>query len=206
MKELISIRQEIYNFFSSSKDCKKFFYNPDNEERLVAYYTSMYLIDDTAESLDWHREKGFSENPLEAYIEFWGVMQAITIQQDAICELYWAIEGKRLNWKKRDDLKAWRQIRKIRNICAGHPAKKDRPKHESIKRTFLRRNFGSYLLIEYEQWKKPKTSRKPTDIFENISHPKVRLGEIIDDYSKEAGDVLNKILQSMRAQWSNTEE
>lgn len=42
-------------------------------------------------------KKGFSEDPHEAYLKFWGVMQAIIIQQDSICELYWAINDEKLS-------------------------------------------------------------------------------------------------------------
>jgi len=54
----------------------------------------MYLLQDTSESLYVHRIKGFANDPHEAYIEFWGVMQAIFIQQDAISELYEAVTSK----------------------------------------------------------------------------------------------------------------
>ncbi len=121
MDQLLENREKIYDYFQSNKDCQEFFFNSSREERFVAYYTSMYLISDATESLRVHRRKGFSDDPIEAYLEFWGVMQAIIIQQDSICELYWAINDEELNW---NDLRSWGQIREIRHICAGHPAKK----------------------------------------------------------------------------------
>ena len=53
----------------------------------------MYLIQDTGELVQSHMKHGFSSDPWLAYIEFWGVMQAIFIQQDAINEFYEAMDA-----------------------------------------------------------------------------------------------------------------
>ena len=53
----------------------------------------------------------FSTDPMRAYLQFWGVMQAIFIQQDAISELYRVIMGTKLNvlpgshWAKLRDVR-----------------------------------------------------------------------------------------------------
>lgn len=198
MDKILKTRQEIYDYFQSNNACQKFFFKTSKEDRYVAYYTSMYLISDATESLCVHRKKGFSEDPHEAYLEFWGIMQAIIIQQDSICELYWAINDEKLSW---NDLTAWKQIREIRNICAGHPAKKDRPNNIPLKRTFMGRFFGNYSLFHYEQWGKPNSLSKSNNILDNITHPDIKLGKIIDNYSEEAANKLIEILQSMTKKW-----
>ncbi len=201
MDQLLETRQKIYDYFQSNKACQEFFFNSAREERYVAYYTSMYLISDATESLWVHRGKGFSEDPHEAYLEFWGVMQAIIIQQDSICELYWAINGENPNW---NDLRSWKQIREIRNICAGHPARKDRPRDKPLKRTFMGRSFGNYSSFHYEQWQRPMSSPKSNNILDNVTHPEIKLGKLIDEYSEEARSKLVEILQSMKKQWPIT--
>lgn len=198
MDKILKVRREIYDYFHSNDPCQEFFFNSSREERYVAYYTSMYLISDATESLWVHRKKGFSKDAHEAYLEFWGVMQAIIIQQDAICELYWAINDKELNW---NNLVSWKSIREIRNICAGHAAKKDRPKNKPLKRTFMGRSFGNYSLFHYEQWEKPVSPLKSNNDLDNITHPEIKLGDLIDDYSEEATNKLIEILQSMTKQW-----
>lgn len=195
MDKILKTRRKIYNYFQNNKACREFFFNTSREEGYVAYYTSMYLISDTAESLQVHRGKGFSKNPLEAYIEFWGVMQAIIIQQDSICELYKAIKGTELN---RGNLTSWGKLRDIRNICAGHPVKKDRPRSLPVKRTFMGRSFGGYSSFYYEQWEKPTSLQQPNNIMANITHPRVELGKIIDEYEKEAAEKLMEILEFMK--------
>ena len=166
-------RKKIYNFFQASKSCQNFFFAPENKERYSGYYTSMYLIADTHEGLVSHRKKGFSTDNFIAYIEFWGVMQAIFIQQDAIAELYWSTTGCKLETSL---LKKRQAIRTLRNTCAGHPAKKDQPKKTPLTRTFMGRDFGDYNNFHYEQWQSP----------DKISHPQVQLGNLIEEYEFEA--------------------
>jgi hypothetical protein len=124
MLRIVNRRQEIYNYFHNNGACQQFFFDAAQEERYAAYYTSMYLVQDTSESLLDHRARGFSSDPLAAYIEFWGIMQALIIQQDSISELYEAVTAAELDSRA---LNSWQAVRTLRNACAGHPAKKDRP-------------------------------------------------------------------------------
>ena len=188
MQQVATRRDEIYNYFHESASCQQFFFDAAQEERYAAYYTSMYLLQDTTESLIMHRLKGFSSDPLEAYIEFWGVIQALFIQQDSISELHQAVIG---NTPDARNLTSWQALRSLRNTCAGHPAKKDRPKSTPLSRTFMGRSFGDYSAVTYEQWQSGG----------RISHPEVDLGALIDSYAIEAESQLAAVLQFMRQQW-----
>ena len=201
MENVLKIRERIYDFFHGNEDCQNFFFDDAQEERYAAYYTSMYLLQDTTESLFVHRKHGFSNDPLEAYIEFWGIMQAIFIQHDAICELYEAVTDSKL---KIDDLSSWQELRFLRNTCAGHPAKRDRPNSKPLTRTFMGRSFGGYSLLTYEKWEKPKSKSPSSSPLENISHPQVDLGNLMDAYEKEATEIIHKILEFMEKEWPNT--
>lgn len=201
MEKVAEVREKVYDYFQGNDACQNFFFDDAQEERYAAYYTSMYLLQDTTESLIDHRQKGFSNDPFEAYIQFWGVMQAVFIQQDSICELYWAIKNAKLDW---NNLTSWKKLRKLRNICAGHPAKKDRPKQSPLTRTFMGRSFGDYSSFHYEQWRKPNSFSQPNNKMDNITHPEVELGKLIDDYAKEAKNKLMEILQSFKKQWPAT--
>jgi hypothetical protein len=188
MQRIATSRDEIYNYFYGSGSCQQFFFATTQEERYAAYYTSMYLLQDTTESLMAHRAKGFSSDPFEAYIEFWGVMQALFIQQDSISELHKAVTGGHL---KMSNLSSWQSLRTLRNTCTGHPAKKDQPKTSPLSRTFMGRRFGNYSAVTYEQWQSGGS----------ISHPTVDLGALIDSYATEAESQVAAILQSMKQQW-----
>lgn len=188
MFRIIDYRHRIYDYFHHNKKCQQFFFDALHEEKYSAYYTSMYLLQDTSESLLSHRKKGFSSDPLQAYIEFWGVMQALIIQQDAILELYKAVSGKE---HCTTALKSWQALRELRNVCAGHPARKNRPKGFPLTRTFMGRDFGGYSVITYEQWQAGS----------GINHPEVPFGSLIDEYAKDAISVLSEILKLMEDQW-----
>jgi hypothetical protein len=157
----------------------------ESEEVFSAYYTSKYLIQDTSEAIYTHKKKGFSQEPLIAYIEFWGLMQAIIIQQDSISELYLAITGNNHDTK---NLEKWQEIRLLRNACIGHPARKDRPKSSPLTRTFMGRDFGDYSEISYEKWEYP----------DKTSHPRVKLSELILGYEHEAENELYHICQQLK--------
>jgi hypothetical protein len=191
MEGIAEIRDKIYEHFHSSHACQKVFFDQAQEGRYVAYYTSMYLLQDTTESLMVHRKKGFSSDPFEAYIEFWGVMQAIIIQQDSIAELHEAITGSTLDTRQ---LISWQAIRKLRNKCAGHPARGGRSPTSPLTRTFMGRDFGGYSLLTYEQWQAGG----------GISHPALNFGELLDQYAEEAEDRLSFILGLLVQQWPDT--
>ncbi len=146
----------------------------------------MYLLRDTTDSLDDHRSRGFSSNPLVAYLEFWGVMQAINIQQDAICELHKVVSGASLHT---GNFNAWKQLRELRHLCAGHPAHKSHG--GPLTRTFMGRKFGDYRSFKYEIWEKGL----------GIKHPNVALGNLLDSYILEAETALQGVLSDMRVKW-----
>lgn len=201
MERIAEIRSRIYDYFHGSAACQDYFFDSPQEERYAAYYTSMYLLQDTTESLLRHREKGFSADPLESYIEFWGIMQAIIIQQDSILELHEAITGSKSNSNLPT---SWKELRLLRNTCAGHPAKRNLPKSKPLTRTFMGRSFGGYSSLTYEKWEKPDPDRITTSPLDNISHPKVNLAEIIETYEGEAASKMGKILKYMETKWPNT--
>jgi hypothetical protein len=188
MDAVLDRREEIYNWFHANSPCQEYFFEDANEEKYVAYYNSMYLLQDTTESLWWHRGQGFSSEPMHAYIEFWGVMQAVIIQQDAIAQLYEVIFETKLEWK---NLTAWREIRELRHVCVGHPVVKDRPKTDPISRTFMGRAFGGYKAFTYEKWEQGT----------GTTHPEVKLGELLDTYADEAAAQLTTVLAKMCSNW-----
>ena len=88
MKKILATRGQIYDQFHGSQAGPAHFFLNENADAYAQYYTSMYLIQDTGEAAWTHMEGDFSKDPMRAYLEFWGVMQAIEIQQDAIFQLH----------------------------------------------------------------------------------------------------------------------
>jgi hypothetical protein len=164
----------------------------EHAEAYAAYYTAMYLIQDTGESVWAHMKRGFSSDAHMAYIEFWGVMQAIIIQQDAIEELHKAAIGSE---PQIPENYTWWKIRSVRTLCAGHPAKRDR-KVPATQRTFMGRHFGNYGRIQCELW----DARAPNQ----PSHPTFDLGLMIKSYDAEGALILKAVLDSMAAKWPSS--
>ncbi len=179
MERLLSVREEIYNQFQAGPWID-FFVKKSNGARYDAYYTSMYLLQDTGEALYQHRQRGFGVDDLQAYLEFWGVMQAFFIQQDAICELYEAVKGCKLKIKPDS---AWGKLREFRNRAAGHPAKRDRG--APFTRTFMARGFGQYPAIKVHEWH--ATSGTETCSTNNLA-------VMMDAYEREATSYLREVL------------
>lgn len=149
-------------------------------------YNSKNLIQDTSESIAAHMLKGFSPDPLIAYLEFWGIMQALIIQQDAISELSKSLIGSDPQIPLGS---AWSEIRNLRNICAGHPAKKTGKKTDPHYRTFMGRNFGNYDSLTYELFDSTK---------QTSTHPKVNLRKMIGEYDVQASGYLNAAFNELK--------
>jgi hypothetical protein len=188
MMQLLKIHTAIYDQFHGSSAGPAFFFRSENADAYAAYYTSMYLIQDTGEAVLTHMAGDFSPDPMQAYLEFWGVMQAIDIQQDAIFQMHEAVVGSTPKIQRGT---SWLQLRDIRHLCAGHPANRthDVP---APQRTFMGRSFGNYDGIRYELW---DASTGQT------THPVINLRQMIDRYDTEASAVLNGVLSAMKSKW-----
>ena len=178
MNELLKTRENIYKYFTNNSKCEDVFLV--NEQRLSSYYNSMLLIQDTSLAVLNHREKGFSQ---QLHIEFWGLMQAIVIQQDSIQELHFAVTESKLDTK---NILAWQKIRSFRNKCAGHPSKKDRPNSEPTTKVVFSGHIN-YTYFSYEEWTK-----------DGVTHPTINLGELIDSYAIEANKKLIEIFNQLK--------
>jgi hypothetical protein len=196
MDLILEASSKIYDQFHIRGARPEHFFGDECASAFAAYYTAMYLIQDSGEAVSAHMQRGFSSGPLIKYIEFWGVMQAIFIQQDAIKELCTAVIG---SWSEPEKDTAWWKIRDVRNLCAGHPAERGGQKKRKgddcplPQRTFMGRSFGDYNRIQYELWD-ARTPNQP-------SHPEFSLGAMIKQYDVEAARTLKGVLDAMNAKW-----
>lgn len=194
MDRLLGIRSEIYVHFHASSMREDHFLQPGCRDRFAQYETAMLLLQDTGEALWTHRRREFSPSAMMAYIEFWGVVQAIVIQQDALVEL-----GASVGAPKIYGGVAWSELRDLRNLLVGHPAHKTSNRQASERkgpqRAFMGRQEKSYTELTYELW---------DGGVEKVSHPNVKLGQMIDAYEAEAADHLAAILAHIRRTWPVT--
>lgn len=184
MNRIGELRSQIYGYLESSTHCQQFFFSYSNEDVYAQYYTSMYLLQDSTEGIQAHMDQDFSRNPLIAYIEMWGIMQAVIIQQDAIATLYKIIMNKKLSPKKNSK---WAVIRRLRNQCGGHPGD-----NNGRFRSFIGRTGVSYENFRYER-KDNKTG--------TIEHPTVNYIELLGTYATEAARYMEEIVNRMPQRW-----
>jgi hypothetical protein len=186
MDNVLRVHEEIYECFHRSTIERVSLFGSGNEDTFAANYTSMFLIQDTGEAVFAHMEDDFSRDPMRAYLEFWGVMQAIAIQQDAIFELHWAAIG---SYPEIGADSAWSRIREARHACAGHPANRSKGL-PAPQRAFMGRMFGSYNCIEYELW--DAGTGKTT-------FPTFNLRQMICDYDLDASVLLEAVLLQIKS-------
>ena len=192
MQQTSALRNEIAEYASPHSNFLNAFIRFG--DRYAAFYTSKYLIQDTADAVSAMCVQGFSDDPMRAYIELWGTLQALIIQQDAICELHRSITTQELPCPASNS--AWRRICNLRNELAGHPAAQGAL--SKPKRTFLGRGFGTLDQITYEQY---QVSSKASGMFPDIQYPKINLRHLIKDYDGEAAAILSDVLTHMKQNW-----
>ena len=194
MNKTLTARTNIYDWLQSSASMTGYFAQPTQEDAYARYYTSMYLIQDTAESVSSICTDGLSTDSLRAYVELWGTLQALIIQQDAIGELHTAITGQQL--PKQSPQSAWQEIRTLRNEIAGHPiaqGNKSQPK-----RSFLGRFPGTLDDVIYEQY---QSGSNPSGALKNTQQKNINLRALIDKYDAEAAAALDGVLAHMKKTW-----
>jgi hypothetical protein len=187
MKNFLDVRKKIYEF-----ECENdYLLNlPDDTDTFDIYCVLKDLLQDTGEAIGCHMQRGFSDSPMLAYIEFWGIMQAIIIQQDAIMEFYVLLFDKQSKNDKSTELRksnaSWFKLRDMRNSCSGHPANQG----SSLTRTSMGR--GAYF-INYDLARCTSYPRGEAPFEE------YKLIEMILEYEGEAVEVLKLILTEMKS-------
>ena len=187
MDRLMALRREVYGHFHASTIREDLFLAPGNRDRFAQYETAMLLMQDTIEALWAHRGRDFATSNMAAYIEVWGVMQAVFIQQDALTELAVALGAP-----KPETGPAWDAIRDLRNVLVGHPVNKRLAITKTAGRAFMGRQQQSYHELTYEFWDAAAG---------RTTFPRVNLGKMFDAYEREAADHLAAVLDHMRRTW-----
>lgn len=186
MDRLMDLRQDVYDHFHASAIREDLFLLPGNRDRFAQYEAAMLLMQDTIEGLWTHRRRDFSASSMVAYIEVWGVMQAVFIQQDALLELAAALGADRPQTGP-----AWDAVRDLRNLLVGHPVNKRSPTRTPL-RAFMGRQPKSYRELTYELWDAAA---------DRTTFPRVDLGQMLDAYESEAASHLAAVLVHMRQTW-----
>lgn len=178
--------REIINYDGIGGFRSKYFHNNRDDWHILC--SSMDIIGDTTLAISNFIENGIGSTYGEKYLRLYGVLQAIFLQQDAIKFLYTTIKNScddKNVLKKWDDclLDSWKEIRKYRNLIAGHPVEntsyeKGKTKRAMISRMTISHNGFQLLILD---------SGNSKEEFKIISL------ELIDKYLDEAKSILLEI-------------
>jgi hypothetical protein len=170
MNAVLENREKIYDHIQNWSTCN--WTNVASHDEYIIYCVSKDTIQDTAETLIVHRQQGFSGDLYAQYFEYYGILQAVYLQQDAIWALHRLFIGNEPDLSTRP---SWSRIRDLRNDTAGHPVGR---------RRFLNRNAIGYGRVNYSWW--PEGDRLPRS--EDIA-----LGALLDSYAGEAAAILEDV-------------
>ena len=183
--ELLTVRDELSEYWH--RHARTWMQLPHfgfrDEDSYLAFCVAKDWLQDTGEALSVHRRCGFSADPSLAYFEFWGILQAVFVQQDALAELHYAVTGER---KFHDTAlgASWKALRDFRNLATGHPTRKDRGTGGLVHRSVTGREPKTYDRISIM-----------IQVDGNRSHEVINLGQMLDHYDSEAALVLRYLLR-----------
>lgn len=170
MESVLIVREKIYDHIQDGAVCHWMERATHNE--YITYCVAKDTIQDTAETLLTHRQRGFSGDMYARYFEYYGILQAIYMQQDAIRALYSLFVGAAADVSGKP---SWNRLRSLRNDTAGHPVGR---------RRFLNRNAIGYDRVNYSWWLEGERFPKSED---------VPLASLLDSYAAEAADLLARV-------------
>ncbi len=157
----------------------------NNPDEWTNYCVAMGVLEDASLALEYYENSGLKGNDGLIYLKLYGVLQAVVLQQDAICNLYKIIIGRDLKPK-------WSKIRNLRNLTVGHPIKCVRNRNKSneiIKRCYITRMSKDRRELYLSIWNK----REGTD-----KQVKINLLILYRSYKKEAIKYLKEVTVKLK--------
>lgn len=171
MHKILEARERIYNHIEDWSSCG--WHACCSGAEFERYCVAKDTIQDTAEALLSHRQQGFTDDVYRRYVEYYGVLQAIYMQQDAIQSLFRLFRAP--DKIECNSFSNWQALRDLRNNTVGHPVGR-------LKR--LSRHQIAYDCVNYMWFPKENRPGASAD---------VNLGGLLDAYDSEAGQVLDSI-------------
>lgn len=187
MERIALAEQEIRNFVNERDLYDNYFHRlPDDWNLLTA---ALDTLGDSTAALAHFESTGIGSDIQEKYLRFYGMFQALILQQDAISSLH------RIFCKS--DLvnpaeSSWQEVRRIRNMAIGHPLDRNGSPREGKLRIMVSQpslsSDGFMMLVSEE-----KTSKQRS---EQVDAKAVR-----DRYKLEALKYLTLIQESQKSMW-----
>lgn len=172
MNNILNARRKIVDYIESNPA----WIDACSDKKFEKYCVAKDTIQDTAEALQSHNS--FSNDTGKRYLEYYGILQSVYLQQDAIMVLFNLFAPKKFDDKYPLN---WEKLRDLRNNTVGHPVgRKTEP-------TRLNRNIISYSCVNYQ--------RHPNRNYSSWKDKNINLGKLITGYEKEASKILNSVYE-----------
>ena len=158
---------------------------PDTD-RWSKFCVAMDILEDTLLAIGAYLDGGLGHSEEERYLRFYGLMQAVYIQEDAIWALWEVV--METQFEKPDDDSGWMTIREIRNHSAGHPV---------ARRTFVVR-------MSLEQDRVSMITDDPqarTSTYGGGKHWGGQLNDLLAGYLRDANERLSAIAARVPVKW-----
>jgi len=171
-KEILENVKKIRQYINSPKNINRL---TKNKVRWIKICVSLDTIEDTCEAINFFSSLPLFDFDSGGYLYFYGLLQALFLQQDAARNLSLELVNRDISYKKM--YPELYDIREIRNQSIGHPTSKD--KDESFH--FVSRitiNINGFQLISFFP-KKEKKEYKNIDIFKVIITQEKIINEIL---------------------------
>lgn len=173
MNKILEAREKIYDHIQNCGWQNKCAHN-----EFEVYCIAKDTIQDTGETLLLHRQHDFVKDVYRRYVEYYGVLQAVYMQQDAINALFKLFMAQQeIDFAT---LPNWQELRDLRDDTVGHPVGR---------RKRLNRNVIGYDCVNYLWCPNTKMS--------SWKSKKVNLARLLDEYDTEAAGVLYSIFSQL---------
>jgi hypothetical protein len=175
-KELVEIIIDKIRASFQEKDPSDMPFNKDLDKWNIAC-VAMDTIEDTLLAIQDYEVSEENNSFGSRYLQLYGLLQAVFLQQDAIKYLLNVLGG---NFdREKDSLVAWNELRDLRNLTVGHPIDNGGKKRCYIVRVSLAKH-GFECIV----WN--KNDKKDEFI-------KIDIMGLLDKYKKEASRILKEI-------------
>ena len=186
MRRISTLEHKIRGYVNNANLFDRYFDDrPDDEWKALC--VSMNILGDTCLALEYYEASGIGDDYGEKYLKLYGVLQAIILQQDSICQIYRIFLGSVL---QPGSDPAWKRIRNLRNLTVRHPVEKN--DKNGNKRCFISRVSIENDSFQVMIWNKDKEQKE----FEDIN-----LTTLYEEYKTGTVEYLKSIYQAQIKKW-----
>lgn len=188
----VNILPTMDNIYSLISKIRDFINQPRVKEELLKNMplfnqlcSCMDMLEDSQSAIDsfaLHKDENAGKG--HVYLEIFGLLQALFVQQDATTDIAEALQFE----ISLDQYPRLKEIREIRNDTSGHPTKRGFPNKPPVSWNSIVQYSAGYDGFEVMRWHNPVGHTKIT----------VKTKEVIIDQQKHIIDILQKIYNEIK--------